>query len=144
MKKFFGKFYAVVKVFTFLAIIGITFYSGMYFISSGYDPANQKEIMSKAITSAFTNTEKQPIIMIVPKYSLLEKSKMLVGLHVPEREVIKISTAASTRVLFEDEIKPSLLTAALVATGSKVKSAWAATKNGTSWAYNKAKFWNYY
>lgn len=153
MKKFFSKFYAVVKVFTFLAIFGVGFYSGMYFITSSYDPANQKEIMSKAITSAFANTEKQPIIMIVPKYSLLEKSKRLVGMNVPEREIIKISTAASTRVLFEEEIKPSLFTAALGATGKAAGKAWNGTKAGASqawagskasaeWTLEKIKFWN--
>lgn len=152
MKHLFSKTYAVVKVFAFLTIVGLTFYSGMYFVSSSYDTANQKEIMSKAIASAFASTERQPIIMIVPKHSLLEKSKMLIGMDVPERKVVKISTAASTRVLFNEEIQPGLVSTALVATGNgvvytwnKTKAgvvyAWSKTKVGASWTWEKMKFW---
>ena len=154
MKQFFGKIYSAIKVLVVLSILGITFYSGMYFVSSNYDTDKQKEIMSKSIAAAFANTESQPIIMIVPKYSLLERSKKLIGMDVPEREIIEISTAALTRVLFKEEIKPGLVSASLLATGNGIKSAWNstvsgtskawnATKNGTSWAYNKAKFWDH-
>lgn len=153
MKQFFGKTYAVVKVFTFLAIIGVAFYSGMYFVSSSYDNTNQKEIMGKTIATAFANTENQPIIMIVPKYSLLEKSKMLVGMDVPEREVVKISTSASTRVLFEEVNQPGFMSTALVATGdfagrawngtkAGASQAWAGSKAGAEWTWEKVKFWN--
>ena len=156
MKQFFGKSHSVVKgkilarfnvpsrfkIVTLILIMASSFYGGMYFISTGYSADNQKEVIMSAITSAFNDTELEPIIMIIPKYSMAEKAKRLVRMDVPERKIIKISTTASTRALFGEEINPGLVSAAFKATGNGIKSAWGSTKNGASWTYNKAKFWD--
>ena len=135
MKKFFSNLYSNVKVLSFIAIVALSFYSGMYVVSSGYE-GNQKEIMGEAIKKAFASTEDQPIIVIVPNYSVTEKVKMLVGIKVPDREVIEISTNASTRAVFGKEIEPNFFQTAYTATTETIAKGWDATKNGTSKAWD--------
>lgn len=136
MKKFFSNLYSTGKVLSFIAIIALSFYSGMYAVSSGYDKGNQKEIIGQAIKNAFASTEDQPIIMIVPKYSLIEKAKKVIGLDVPDRQVIKISTNASTRALFGVEIEPNFIQTAYRATSQTMAKGWETTKTGTVKAWN--------
>ncbi len=141
MKKFFKKFHSLIKNIMFLAIIGVSFYSGMYVVSSTYGH-NEKEMIKTSIEKVFNSTKAQPIILIVPDRSLMEKTKMLVGIEVPEREVIEISTSASTRILFQDEIGPGFFKTALTATGNGIEWTWNKTKQGAEWTWDKIKFWD--
>lgn len=153
MKSFFSSVYSFVKVVAFFLVIGVSFYAGMYTVSNGYDGAEVKDVMATSIQNAFRDTTDQPIIMIIPNYSIAEKTKMLIGMKVPDRQVLEISTAVSTQVLFAEQIEPGYIKSALLATGEWVgktwdgtkdlsSKAWTSTKDAGSWTYDKVKFWD--
>jgi len=115
IKKFFK------KTISFIIIVSIAFYGGMYVAS---DRSNEDVLAT--VSHIIKSTEDQPIIMIIPNYSLWEKAKYLVT-EPPMRKVIKIKTSAVTRMLFKTD------------ESSWIKSTWTGTKNGTTYVWNGTK-----
>ena len=102
MKKFKRLFlngYRALKVVSFFAIMAVCFYTGMYVVSSQQSPGDAGNIMISKIDQALSNTEYQPIIMIVPEHSLIEKAKLRLGVELPEREIVTITTIEATQTL---------------------------------------------
>ena len=124
-----------------LALMGGSFYTGCWITTNELGPEHQKQVIGAAIQHAFVSTADMPVIVVNPTRSLLETAKAAIGIDVPEREVIVISTNASTRALFGKEIEPGMFETALVSVGNGAKAAWAGTKDGAAWCVDKVAFW---
>jgi hypothetical protein len=125
MKNIIKKAFGYVKVFVIIAILSLTFYSGMYFniaTTSDSDPATA---LASSLENAFRDTSEDPIIVILPEPSLYEKTKSFVGFKLPERKTVHLSMSIATKVLADAGIKlqnePGPITASYYATlkGSK-------------------------
>jgi len=127
--------FTFIKTIAFLGIIVIAFYSGMYITASGYNE-NASDVMLTSLSNALKSTEGEPIIMIIPEYSLWEKAKYMVT-DAPERNYIRIKTSVATSQLFSDdsEINSTWVKSTLISGKVLASSAWNGTKNGAISAY---------
>ena len=141
MKQFFANALSFTKIVAFIAIIGFSFYSGMYVVASKYDTGEtQKEKLMASIINATKDTSSKPIIMIVPEKSLYEHAKYMF-VKEPEREVIKITSDELVDALYEQNPNPTWFATAINGTTNAAKSAWDGTVNGAKWTWDKVQFW---
>ena len=124
IKQFIVNGYHVVKFFALIAIMGICFYTGMFVVSHQQNPEEAGSIMIAKVDQALQSSEYQPIIMIVPELTLIEQAKLKIGMELPEREIVTITTSTATKVLgIKVEEKPGLMTTAIV----RSKAAYVST-----------------
>ena len=134
MKNSIVSMFAIVKFITVLIILGGTFYLGIYTQTSNKSGPLMVAEMKSAIVQAMTDTSEQPVIVIVPNYSLYELAKSKVGFGLPEREIITISTSVATKRLgIELPEEPGVVKAGFKVMGDTAKSGWSSVKNG--WGY---------
>jgi len=132
-------FFTFIKTIVFLGVIVIAFYSGMYITASGYNE-NANEVMLTSLSNALKSTVDEPIIMIIPEYSLWEKAKYMVT-DAPERNYIRIKTSVATSQLFSDdsELNSSWVKSTLLSGQALAVYAWDGTKNGAVYAWDGTK-----
>lgn len=143
IKNFFKKTLAIVKVFGFIAILGVTFYGGMYFMASQYNTENPEKALVSSIENALKSTDGQPVIHIVPAPSLYEKAKNLVGMKEPEREVVTVYTTSDTTLLsvkFQKD-EESAISKAYHGTKAAIFNAGTSVADHVSGWYDKAVTW---
>jgi len=141
MKAMFQAVMVRVRFLISLALIGVAFYSGMYVMAFQQNPEDAKAAMVSNLEEVFRNTSDQPIIMIVPEHSMFEKAKAKIGMDLPERETVVISTRATKHMVgYHDPIKPGMVQTALTFWGDKADSAGESIKSGWSWWSDKITF----
>lgn len=96
MKALFHNLYVTGKVVFGIAILAVTFYSGMYLVSAQYDHQNPEKVLISTLEKTFADTSDQPIIHIIPERSMYEKAKVKLGMDVPERKVVVVYTKTDT------------------------------------------------
>lgn len=139
IKNFFVRMGNIVRVLITLSILGVTFYGGMYFVSSQYEE-NPQNVMMSAVKRAVSDTSEQPIIVIAPKNSVIENARAAFGYEMT-REVVVIETTHPTVVLAEN-MEPGFVSRAMSATGSAFVTAGNGIKSGALWCWDKVSFWN--
>jgi len=130
VKSIFIRTMAYVKVFTFIAVVGVSFYSGVYFMAAQQNPEDAGDMMITRLEEIFKDTGDQPIIHIVPTPSLYEKAKVKVGFELPEREVVVITTQETKHMLgIQDKEDPSMIRTAFVFWGDRATKVKESTKS---------------
>lgn len=136
MKNLFNNIVIMTKALIIIAVLGTTFYSGMYVVASKYDTGeDMKTKLMESLTYAVRDTSEKPIIMIKPKLSLYEQAKYMI-VDEPEREVIEITSDELVDIIYGENQKPSFVTAAINGTVDVTKRAWNATSNGVKRAWD--------
>jgi hypothetical protein len=128
-----------IKTIAFMVIVAFSFYSGMYVVSSHHTDPEAK--MTASIERALASTEKQPVIVITPEPSIIERAKMMVGVEI-ERPVVHITTQDATNLLGIVSDEPGFVKAALTGTKDLAQKTWSGTKEISAKTYNWAKFWD--
>jgi len=128
-----------IKTIIFLGVIGVAFYSGMW-VTAYNSGGDAKEVMLTSISNALRSTEGEPVIMIIPEYSMWEKAKYMV-VSPPERKVVEITTSVATSHLFSNdpEFNKSWVRASLLGTKQGALYAWNGVKNGTVYVWDGTK-----
>ena len=129
-----------IRVLVGIALLCVSFYSGMYIMSATQNPEDAKGVMIAKIEKIFQNTSDQPVIRIVPEHSLFEKAKLKVGMELPKREVITITTTDTKHMLGLEVADPSIVKTAFVFWADKSIQAEDGVKSGWSWWSDKVTF----
>ena len=126
----------------FIVIVAIgSFYGGVAFVTSQNNQDAETVIVS-AIESAFRSTEHQPVIHIIPKESLFEKSKGLLGFKT-EREVVVIQSSEIELLLgLKKAEETGILRSGFDFTADSIKGGWnwTTTSVNNGWQWTKQKF----
>ena len=96
MKALFHNLYVTGKVIFGIAILAVTFYSGMYLVSAQYDHQNPEKVLISTLEKTFADTSDQPIIHIIPERSMYEKAKARLGMEIPPRKEVVVYTKTNT------------------------------------------------
>jgi len=137
-KAFINRFIGAVRVLVTIAVIGVSFYSGMYIMAAKQNPEDAKGVMVAKLEKVFENTSDQPIVMIVPDRSLYEKVKLQAGFELPERQVITLTTTETKHMLgMKIKQDPNMISTALTFWSSKANSAHDGVKSGWKWWSDK-------
>jgi len=124
------RFKQMFKALMVMVVIGgfvSSFYSGMYVVASNQSPGNPQTVMFSAIDSALKSTEEQPLIVIVPELSLLEKAMFWKDID-EYRDVIFLNARQTTMLLTGED--PDLKEP------GAVEQAWVSAKSGITDAYD--------
>jgi hypothetical protein len=133
---FFSNMWFGIKVVTFLVIVAFSFYSGMYTVASHENDPEAK--LAASIEAALASTEGTPVIIIEPKPSIVERTKMALGYEI-ERPVVRITTQDATKLLGIQNEEPGYVKAAIMGTKKFTSDAWGGTKSiaSKSWTWTK-------
>jgi len=138
IKRFLQGMYMFTKFVMVTAVLVVTFYTGMYIVAAQKNPNDAAAVMTASIEQALQDTSDQPIIMIVPKYSMIEKVKIDLGMKIPDRKVIKITTSNAQKLLgIVPPAEPGLVRTALVFWGNQASKVGNDFKAGCNWIGNK-------
>lgn len=122
-----------IRVLVSIAVVCVSFYCGMYIMSATQNPEDAKGVMIAKIEKVFENTSDQPVIMIVPDHSLFEKAKLTIGMELPEREIVTITTTETKHILGMETKNPSVVKTALVFWADKSVKVEDSIKSGWKW-----------
>ncbi len=143
IKKSFIETMAYVKFIVAIAVIGVSFYSGMYIVAAQQNPEDAKGVMITTLEKVFKDTSDQPIIMIVPEISMYEKAKLMTGMELPEREVVTITSTQTQRMLgIHIPEEPTMVKTAFIFWDDKAGKAIDGTVSGWKWFSDKVTFTN--
>lgn len=125
MKKM-GKFIVFVLI---MCGYVIAFCGGMYVVATVDNPKQEKETIIASVKYAMRSTDNQPIVVIVPKHSLLEKVSLKV-LDPSQRNIVFLETTRIQSIL--EEVTPEV-------PGMPTR-AWKSSKDTVVESYN---WWKY-
>lgn len=129
------RFRQLFKVLMVMVIVGgfvTSFYSGMYVVASNQSPANPQTVMFSAIDNALKSTEEQPLIVVMPELSLLEKAMFWKDID-EHRDVVFLNTRQTTILLTGEDPGPE--------EPGGVEKAWVSAKSGATDAFKWASGW---
>ena len=141
IKRFFHGMYMFTKFVMVAAVLAGTFYTGMYVVSAQKNPNDASAVMVASIEKALQDTSNQPVIMIVPENSMIEKVKLDLGMKVADREVITITTSNAQKLLgIAPPSEPGMVETSLVFWGDQASKAGDKIKTGWNWFSEKVTF----
>jgi len=141
IKRFMKGMYMFTKFVMVTAVLVGTFYAGMYVVSSQKNPDDASAVMVASIEGALQDTSNQPVIMIIPEYSMIEKVKLDLGMKLPEREVVTITTSNAQKLLgIVPPSEPGLVATSLVFWKNQASKAGDGIKSGWNWFSEKVTF----